>query len=140
MKISKSQIEAIKALQQGDLGRDAAKLQEAELSISAGLERSPDDLMFLNLQGYQHKNWAMLKRDKQREELDKAERLFSKIIAIEPRDPSALNGLGSVALIRGDLAQAERFIRQALAQEPDYLAAQRDLHLVHQIQASGSPR
>ncbi len=133
MQISRLQYEGIEAIETRDFIGAKAKLQEAESLISVGLARSPDDLMFLNLQGYQHKNWAMIQPDKRQEELNKAELIFNEIIAIEPRDPSALNGLGSVEILRGDLDQAEHFIRQALEQEPEYQAAKHDLELVYKI-------
>jgi len=140
MEIYRLQYAALGAMGRGDRSGAKAKLQEAEGSLSAGLERSPEDLMFLNLKGYQHKNWAMLQPDKRQEELNKAERLFNRVTAAEPRDASALNGLGSVAFLRGDLDQAERFIRQALELVPDYQAALDDLELVEKTRASRSSR
>ena len=80
----------------------------------------------------------MLQPDKKQEELNKAEFLFKAILASEPRDPSALNGLGSIEILRNNLGQAEHFIRQALEQEPDYSAAKHDLELVYKIRASRS--
>jgi tetratricopeptide (TPR) repeat protein len=135
-KIVNLQYAAIEAMDEGDLGAADARLREADSPIVAGLERSADDLMFLSLKGYQHKNWAMLQPDKMQEELDKAERLFNRVIALEPDDPSALNGLGSVAILRDDLDRAEECIRKALILEPDYEAAWHDLKLVYKMRAS----
>jgi tetratricopeptide (TPR) repeat protein len=136
LKINSLQMAAIEALNRDDSRAAGAKLRQADSSIAAGLKRSPDDLMFLNLQGYQHKNWAMVEPHKKEEELNKAESLFKKVIAIEARDPSALNGLGSVAIGRADLDLAERFILDALAVEPDYPAALHDLALVRGAHAA----
>ena len=137
-RIYRLQNACLEAMETRDFIGAKDKLHEAESLISVGLERSPDDLMFLNLQGYQHKNRAMLQPDKKQEELNKAEFLFKAILASEPRDPSALNGLGSIEILRNNLGQAEHFIRQALEQEPDYSAAKHDLELVYKIRASRS--
>jgi tetratricopeptide (TPR) repeat protein len=132
--ISQLQYGGILALTQGD--RDAAEqaFEEAEEKIQRGLEGAPDDLMYLNLKAYNHKNRAMLVPGRAVEELAGAEQLFHSVLAVEPGDPSAWNGLGSVAILRGDLDTAERYIRHALKILPDYPAAQGDLRRVEEQQ------
>ena len=57
--------------------------------------------------------------------------------AIDPTDPSALNGLGSILMFRRDLDAAEFFILAAIAQADrqnmDYPEARHDLALVRQF-------
>ena len=50
--------------------RAADQYREAESRILERQKESADDLMYIDLQGYQHKNWAMLEPDWQEEELD----------------------------------------------------------------------
>lgn len=133
--IYRLQATALEAMEERDYRGAEAKLVEADTPLAERLRRSPDDLMFLNLQGYQHKNWALLRPAQKDEQLDEAERLFERVLAVEPRDASALNGLGSVAILRGDLNRAEGLILRALELEPDYRAAQHDLDLVRSLRA-----
>lgn len=50
--------------------------------------------------------------------LDDAEAILRRAAALDPRDPSALVNLGSVALIRGDPIAAEGWFRRGLAVAP----------------------
>lgn len=138
MRIYRLQAAALDAIKVRDHAAAEANLVEADAALAAGLERAPDDLMFLNMQGYQHKNWAMLRPAKRQDELDEAERFFTRVHDVEPRDASALNGLGSVAMLRDDPDEAVRYILRALAEEPDYRAAWHDLDLVRKIRESRS--
>jgi Flp pilus assembly protein TadD len=69
--------------------------------------------------------------------LAQAEQRFFETLAIDPTDPSALNGLGSILMYRRDLEAAEFFILAAIAQADrqniDYPAAQHDLALVRRF-------
>jgi tetratricopeptide (TPR) repeat protein len=51
--------------------------------------------------------------------LDNAERLYTQIVAIDPKNSIAVTGLARVALERGDQRGAYTFARQALALDPD---------------------
>jgi len=51
--------------------------------------------------------------------LDNAERLYSQVVAIDPRNSIAFTGLARVALERGDQRGAYLFARRALALDPD---------------------
>jgi len=98
--------------------------------------------MILNLAGYHKKNAYMIKhwaaiqarRAPQDALLEEAEKFFYSALSIQPDDPSALNGLGSVLMLRRDLDAAEFFIRRALArsqvQHIPYPAAKHDLQMV----------
>lgn len=140
--VHRYQSDAMMAVVSGKLGSIAA-LDAAESLISAGLKKSPDDLMFLNLKGHQHSCRAQLSQSLDlpqslknwEEELNEAERFFKKVIEIEPRDPSALNGLGNVEVFRGELDLAEVLFMEALSHDPYYQAAQHSLVQVRMMQA-----
>jgi Flp pilus assembly protein TadD len=101
--------------------------------------------MIVNLAGYHLKNAYMLKhwdaiqagRAPDDPLLAQAEQRFFETLAIDPTDPSALNGLGSILMYRRDLEAAEFFILAAIAQADrmriDYPAAQHDLALVRRF-------
>lgn len=110
-------------------------LQAQALLEKAADEFSGDDLMVLNLRGYLYKNWAQLykrlgEHENAEQSTDGAAKVFQRVLKSEPRDASALNGLGNVWYLRGDLDRAERYIRRALAICPDYPAAIHDLGVI----------
>lgn len=140
----KLESEILTALQYGDTTKAHALLQGEEALLSKELDRSPDDLMLLNFKGYWHKNRAMLYRtsgieNKARDELNISERTFHAVIENEKADPAALNGLGSVAILRGDLDRGELFIKEALRYAPNYEAAKHDLELIERLRESQPP-
>ena len=111
-----------------------ALLTEEEAVLEKALAKAPSDLMLLNFKGYWHKNRAILydtsnRADKKTEELNQSEQTFKAVLKT-PNDPSALNGMGSVSILRGDLDQGENYIRQALAIVPNYAEANHDLQLI----------
>jgi hypothetical protein len=128
-------------LQQGPT--QAAEVQaRLDPQMEQALGVGGHDPMILNLAGYHKKNAYMIKhwaaiqdrRAPQDELLEEAERFFYSALSIQPNDPSALNGLGSVLMLRRDLDAAEFFIRRALArsqaQHIPYPAAKDDLQMV----------
>ena len=52
-------------------------------------------------------------------QLIEAEMLARKIIATQPNNPDALNGLGLILMERADYAAAEDYFWQALEREPE---------------------
>ena len=121
-----------------------ALLRDEETLLTRALDKSPADSMLLNFKGYWHKNRAILylmsnSVDKVNDELSDSERTFKAIIESEPTDPSALNGLGSVSILRGDLDRGEKYIVKALAIAPNYQAAQHDLQLIKRLRESKPP-
>ena len=52
-------------------------------------------------------------------DLPRAEQLFRRSLELDPNVASAKNALGVVALKKGDLAGAERLIREAIATKAD---------------------
>ena len=103
----------------------------------------PLELMILNLAGYHRKNAYMLKhwaaiqagRPPNNRLLARAERFFFEALFVDPKEYSALNGLGSILIFERDLDAAEFFIRRAIAlaeqNEVSYTAAQHDLAMIH---------
>jgi tetratricopeptide (TPR) repeat protein len=51
--------------------------------------------------------------------LDNAERLYTQVVAIDPKNSIAVTGLARVALERGDQRGAYTFARRAVALDPD---------------------
>jgi tetratricopeptide (TPR) repeat protein len=135
---AEDQARFLAALEQGNLTDADLAQQQAEMHVDAAIQKFPKDTMLQNLQGYNHKNRAIRYQQKAmpeefEAELQKAHTSFSAVLKIDPREPSALNGLGSVSILRGDLDQAEKHIQNALQINPDYPAAQHDLELIKQL-------
>jgi tetratricopeptide (TPR) repeat protein len=121
-----------------DTKKLGALLRDEEAVLAKALAKLPADLMVLNFKGYWHKNRAILydesrRDDETNQELIDSERTFKAIIARAPEDPSALNGLGSVSIMRGDLDGAEKYIVRALAIAPNYQEAKHDLQLIKRL-------
>jgi hypothetical protein len=136
-----------------------AQLAERELTGAARLQVLLGDLagqarqawpfepMIANLAGYDRKNAYMVKhwdaiqagRAPDDPLLAQAERRFFDTLAIDPADPSALNGLGTILMFRRDLDAAEFFIQAAIAQAErlgmDYPDARHDLSLVRRFKS-----
>ncbi len=132
------------ALQSDNLTIAGALLREQEELLEREMQTSPDDLMLMTYEGYRHKNEAMLSRrtgneSRAIEELEHSEQVFSAVIGHEPDDPGALNGLGSVFILRGDLDRAEESIREALRIAPNYEAARSDLQLIERLREPPQP-
>jgi TIR domain len=133
------------------------RLSKRELAEAAELQALLDDLvgkalrawplepMIVNLAGYNLKNAYMLRhwdaiqagRAPDDPLLAQAEQRFFETLAIDPADPSALNGLGSILMFRRDLKAAEFFVLAAIAQahseQMDYPAAEQDLALIRRF-------
>jgi TIR domain len=128
------------------LKRELDRAAELQVLLDDVMEKAlqawPLDPMIVNLAGYHLKNAYMLKhwdaiqagRAPDDSLLAQAERRFFETLSINPIDPSALNGLGSILTFRRDLEAAEFFILtaidQAKHQKLNYPAAEHDLALV----------
>ena len=128
----------LEALRENRLAEADIALQRAESLLEDALDRSPNNTTLLNLKGYLHKNWAiqyqrLSMKNQFEEHLNDAERTFKLTLSIERKDPGALNGLGSVNILRGNLDLAEDYVRRALDILPDYKAAQHDLKLIERL-------
>lgn len=133
---------------QGQQRQAAQLLARFDPIVAKTLKAFPHDPEVVSLAGYQSKNAYQVKiwrhwrdakvRQRHRSLLDKAERLFYETLALRPHDAGALNGLGSVAGLRGNEAMAEHFaLRAAEAarrQGIDYVAAGHDVALFRSMQ------
>lgn len=93
-----------------DMYNNAGRDADAERTLRALLEITPDNPDALNYLGY-------LLADKGRQ-LDEAVRLVQRALDAEPGNPSFLDSLGWAHFRRGDLVQAERFMAPAAQQLP----------------------
>jgi hypothetical protein len=139
------QNDVLTALGSNDLA--TAQRLQADLNrvIDDALRKHPDDRYLLALAGYDKKNqylirhWDAVQAGLSPKDvlLDDAAGFFFKVLSIRPDDPSALNGLGSVFMLRRDLYAAEFYIKQSLirAREEgfDYPAAEHDLRLIEYL-------
>jgi len=126
--------------------KDAKREQrDLDLKVQQGLKEKPDNAELINLAAYHKKNafqikhWDALQsrqypKDKA---LNESESLFYKSLAIEPDNPGAINGLGSVLALRGDFDAAEFFVRRAIdlakKQGIDYRYAKEDLAMIQRL-------
>ena len=126
--------------------KDFAAAASANASVRSGLESAiklaPYDPMVLNLAGYQCKNdymfahWNEIQAGRAPKDplLSQGERHFFDALCIDPSDPSAVNGLGSILMFERELDAAEFFQRRAIdivkGSGGNYEAAQQDLELI----------
>lgn len=132
-------------LQTGNLHLAARQQRQLSSLITPAMREHPQDPSILNLAGYHQKNaylirhWDEVQQGQSPKDrtLAEAEKLFFAALAVRPNDPSALNGLGSILMLRGDLDAAEFFVRCALAQAKEehisYAAAEHDLQLIQRL-------
>ena len=87
------------------------KLDEAEADLAKAYKASSQDddivLAYANLQLKQGRS-------------ESAKKIFTDVVAANPRNPSALSGLGFVQLRTGDFSAAEQSFQQALAINAEY--------------------
>jgi tetratricopeptide (TPR) repeat protein len=105
------------------------KLSDAR---DAAIHTDPLDAHALALRGYIDKSLAQIyhgRKDVQAEKVHyaEAERLFNGAVKLDPRNPSAFNGLGNVQHARGELDQAINSYKKAIELAPNYAAAWYDL-------------
>jgi hypothetical protein len=139
--IGSAQIQAIMAM---DRNFDAAVKANVSLrdALESAMKLAPWDPMMLNLAGYQCKNdymfahWDEIQAGRAPKDplLLQGERHFFDALSVEPADPSALNGLGSILMFERELDAAEFFQRRAIdivkRSGGNYEAAQHDLDLI----------
>jgi hypothetical protein len=113
-----------------------------ETVMNGALRQWADDPHILNLAGYHKKNSYMIKHwdaiqartSPQDGLLVEAEKLFFQSLAVQPDNCSALNGLGSILMLRRELDAAEFFVRRALEKSKEerlpYPAAEHDLQTI----------
>lgn len=144
----------LEILEAGDLARANREQEKLDRVMNDALRRWRSDDVILNLGGYQLKNsyqikyWDQVSNRRYPYPVDpmlaKAEQLFHAALGINPDDPSAKNGLGSIYWLRGDLDAAEFFIRHAIAKARKngyrYEEAEQDLKAVKNEKAARTRR
>jgi TIR domain len=117
----------------------ARRLQRRlETQTSALVKKYPRDPRAAALWAYNEKNSVILEHDDDimagikvdDARLDEARWRFIHGLWLDPLDPEALNGLGTIAWFGHDLDTAEFFVRAALRRLPDYDDAKHDLALI----------
>ena len=117
------------------------KQRQLERQTAALLETYPLDSRVASLWAYHAKNGVLLDHDPEiaagirvtDRRLDEARWRFLRALWLDPFNPDALNGLGTIAWFDHDLDTAEFFVRAALRRAPGYTAAQHDLGLIQQL-------
>lgn len=116
--------------------------------VDTALREQPDDPYVLALAGYDKKNQYLIEhwdavqalQSPKDRLLDDAAAFFFKALSIRPEDPSALNGLGSVFILRRDLDAAEFYVTRSLARARqegfDYPYAKQDLQLIQYLKST----
>ena len=132
------------ALEQGDTRWAESLLQEQERLVNTELGKAPQDLMNQSFSGFLHKNKAQYfirvnAPERARIEVTTSGAAFQSVLEDEPRVPTVLNGLANVSVIDGDLDNAERLQREALALKPDYEPAQKDLQRIEMMRDRPNP-
>jgi tetratricopeptide (TPR) repeat protein len=150
--ILRGQNAVLSSLSTGNLTQ--AKKMQGKLNsvVEAARRQNPKDLYILSLVGYHKKNEYMIRHWKEIQAgkspkdalLNEAMETFFKALSIQPEDPSALNGIGSVFILRRDLDAAEFYVRRALERSKQehipYEAAEHDLKLIQRLKAMGGPK
>ncbi|MGE7990173.1 tetratricopeptide repeat protein [Pseudomonas sp. NPDC089554] len=111
------------------LAEKRGDLAEMEKDLRAIIRREPENAMALNALGY-----TLADRTTRYAE---AKALIEKAHQLTPDDPAVLDSLGWVNYRLGNLAEAERFLRQALERFPDHEIA---AHLGEVLWAKGERR
>lgn len=111
---------------------------ETDLLLSRELEKTPNDLMLLNLRGFQAKSLASAYQklgatEKESSELTRAENTFNSILKTRPNDPSANSGLSDVFIQRNELEKAEEQNRKVLKINPNHPIATRNLRQIERL-------
>lgn len=139
--IGAAQINVVQAMTEDFQQAKKANVQ-VEKALQSLIKMAPMDAMVLNLAGYQCKNdymfrhWDAIQAGRAPKDpmLQKAERYFFETLCVDPLDPSALNGLGSILMFERELDAAEFFQRRAIdlvaCSGGSYEAAKQDLELI----------
>lgn len=144
-RINEGQMAVAGHLGEGDL--PAARRVQSALNrrMSRGVADWPFDPMMVNLAGYHLKNaymvghWAEIQAGRAPADplLRESEQRFFETLALDPTEPSALNGVGNILFFERDLDAAEFFVSAAIEQSHRnrmaYPAAESDLALIRRF-------
>ena len=130
-------------------GPSAAILIQRQLDpqMKKALAAHHDHPDILNLAGYHLKNAYLIKHWKSVQErraapdplLEQAESHFYGSLAIRPQNPSAMNGLGGILMLRRNLDAAEFYVRNAIVEAGrqgfPYNDAEHDLDMILRLKS-----
>jgi Flp pilus assembly protein TadD len=151
-KIYSGQKAVLASLSAGNLAQAKELQGQINSVVDAARRQNPNDLYILNLAGYHKKNEYMIRHWKEFQAgkapkdalLDEAMQTFFMALSIEPEDPSALNGIGNVFILRRDLDAAEFYVGRALERSKQehlsYEAAEHDLELIKRLKTMGEAK
>jgi hypothetical protein len=133
------------AMDAGDLAGARRQQRRLERDVEALVRQYPLDSRAAALWAYNAKNGVLLDHDPEivagirvvDPRLDEACWRFLHALWLDPFNPEALNGLGTIAWFGHDLESAEFFVRAALRRRPDYPAARHDLNLILRLKRRG---
>ena len=122
----------------GSQAKARRRQRRLETQTTALVKKYPRDPRAAALWAYNQKNSVILEHDDDimagikvdDARLEEARWRFLHGLWLDPLDPEALNGLGTIAWFAHDLDTAEFFVRAALRRLPDYADAKHDLNLI----------
>ena len=129
----------------GDMAAARRRQRRLEHEVEALVAKYPLDSRAAALWAYNAKNGVILDHEAEiaagirvvDKRLDEARWRFLHALWLDPFNPEALNGLGTIAWFGHDLDTAEFFVRAALRRLPGYPAARHDLDSILQLKRGG---
>ncbi|MCX7734026.1 MAG: tetratricopeptide repeat protein [bacterium] len=101
---------------------ESGKVYEALMEADKLLQENPSDPMYLNLKGYILCEYLRMESERtgkmDYERLEEAGKLISQALKIKP-DPYIKDSMGWYLFLKGQIDEAEKYIREALAALPD---------------------
>lgn len=133
--INQMQNEFFNLFEKGEIDEALNVSQKSLDTLKKATRRFPQDPYLRVNEGFIYKNNAVAqqrlgKQDEAEKNLAKAENVFNSMKDESPLDAAAWNGLGSVAVARGDYETALECIDLALDINPEYEAAHQDREMV----------
>jgi hypothetical protein len=149
--INRGQMKELELIGKGEFRRAAEIHNLVDEGLQIAEKQWRLDPMIINLHGYHCKNAYMLNhwdairagRPPKDPVLAEGESYFFQALYVNPKDLSAINGLGSILFYELELDAAEFFIRKAIdlakQQKMSYTAAKHDLDMVLQYKKMNCP-
>jgi tetratricopeptide (TPR) repeat protein len=121
------QVDALHQANAGNYSASARRLGRGRQLAEAGLRRAPEDTRLLSVLGFVEKTQAQIDQltepDRAASALSKAAEYFAHVLAAEPDNISALNGMANVYAIRKDYDRACKLGETLFTMAPEYGAA-----------------
>jgi hypothetical protein len=144
-RVARAQASMFATKDAGDLAGARRQQRRLERQVAALVAKYPLDSRAAALWAYNAKNGVLIDHDAAiaagikivDARLNEARWRFLHALWLDPFDPEALNGLGTIAWFAHDLDTAEFFVRAALRRLPRYPAARHDLALIVQLKRRG---